>query len=226
MALITGEDLKGHFIITAYLYWITATQRGWQSMDEGWRELCGVGHVPFVNAQPVKILEAMRQNWEGAYIETHTNIHTRHARFIKTFTDSQTIHLTLMQESDFKTVNYGPEWISWDTLNMPNDNQSQPATIQNHRKLYYIFTKLTEHVVHVIKTKGSFVKSLKLLWKNLNLALIWKQWNTYVKCMTQIQNTVNPHTHTQTNRTPELVALCQRGPKRCKRSIYPLGFHP
>lgn len=41
---------------------------------------------------------------------------------------------------------------------MPNDNQSQPATIQNHRKLYYIFTKLAEHVVHVIKTKGSFVK--------------------------------------------------------------------
>lgn len=73
-------------------------------MDEGWRELCGVGHVPFVNTQPVKILEAMRQNREGAYIEMHTNIHTQRARFIKTFTDSQTIHLTLMRESDFKTV--------------------------------------------------------------------------------------------------------------------------
>lgn len=27
---------------------------GWQSMDESWNGLCGVGHVPFVNAQQIK----------------------------------------------------------------------------------------------------------------------------------------------------------------------------
>lgn len=53
MALITGGDLKGHFIITAYLDWIIAARRG-QSMDESWSSLCGVGHVPFVNAQQIK----------------------------------------------------------------------------------------------------------------------------------------------------------------------------
>lgn len=38
---------------------------------------------------------------------------------------------------------------------MPNDNQSQPATIQNHRKL-------AELVVHVIKTKSYLIIVEKL----------------------------------------------------------------
>lgn len=35
---------------------------GWQSMDEGWRELCGAGHVPFVKAWQIKSACAFREN--------------------------------------------------------------------------------------------------------------------------------------------------------------------
>lgn len=54
MTLITWGDLKGHFIITAYLSWSGAAQQGWKSMDEGWSERRGAGRVPFVNGRRLK----------------------------------------------------------------------------------------------------------------------------------------------------------------------------
>lgn len=60
MALITGGDLKGHFIITAYLYWITAAgvaEYGWGLERTVWS-----GTFAICKQAAAKSACAMREN--------------------------------------------------------------------------------------------------------------------------------------------------------------------
>lgn len=77
MALLTKGDFKGHFIITAYLCWISAAPRGGGGVVQ-MRMRVGAGSTLFVNT------------WQLNFAECYTQSHLQNSAF------GRIIHLTVL----------------------------------------------------------------------------------------------------------------------------------